>query len=113
MVALDIDPHRVELVNDRKAPIVDAELEDYLSNRDLDLRATTDPREAFAGADYAIIATPTNYDEERNFFDTSSVDAVLAELEPVSYTHLDVYKRQACRRASAGRWPRRPPSIRS
>ncbi|MCA0435819.1 MAG: nucleotide sugar dehydrogenase [Actinobacteria bacterium] len=92
VVALDIDPHRVELVNDRKAPIVDAELEDYLSNRDLDLRATTDPREAFAGADYAIIATPTNYDEERNFFDTSSVDAVLAELERVDSRVVAVVK---------------------
>jgi UDPglucose 6-dehydrogenase len=92
VVAVDIDPRRVDLVNDRKAPIVDAELEDYLATRELNLWATTDAEAAYADAHYVIVATPTNYDEKLNFFDTSSVDAVLAEIERVDSRAVAVIK---------------------
>ncbi|MGA4507778.1 nucleotide sugar dehydrogenase [Propionibacteriaceae bacterium G1746] len=78
VVALDVNTERVDQVNNRHSPIVDAELQDYLTHRELDLTATTDAATAYAEADYVIIATPTNYDETTNFFDTSSVDSVIA-----------------------------------
>ncbi|MEQ8961628.1 MAG: 2-dehydropantoate 2-reductase N-terminal domain-containing protein, partial [Coleofasciculus sp. C2-GNP5-27] len=62
VVALDIDPHKVELINKRQSPIEDKEIEEYLSNNQLNLTATTDKHQAYDGADYVIIATPTNYD---------------------------------------------------
>lgn len=74
--AVDLDAGRVVLVNARKSPIVDDELEAFLRERDLDLTATTDGASAFAGADFVIIATPTNYDPDTNYFDTSSVETV-------------------------------------
>lgn len=76
VVALDVDPARVALVNQRRAPIQDAEIADYLANRPLDLQATTDAAEAMAGADFVVIATPTSYDPQTNRFDTASVEAV-------------------------------------
>ena len=77
VTAVDIIPEKVDLINNRKSPIVDAEIEDYLTNKDLDLRATLDAGEAYKDADYVIIATPTNYDANKNFFDTSAVEAVI------------------------------------
>ena len=77
VVAVDISEARVAAVNARRSPIVDAELEDYLANRPLGLTATTDAQAAYAGADYVIVATPTNYDPETNAFDTSSVEQVI------------------------------------
>jgi UDPglucose 6-dehydrogenase len=77
VVAVDIMPERARIVNDRKSPIEDTELEDYLATRDLDLVATTDLAEAVRGATFVIVATPTDYDPVENFFDTSSVDAVI------------------------------------
>lgn len=74
VVAFDIDPHRVDLVNAGRAPIVDPDLEAQLTTGGLRLRATTQRDEAYAGADIVIIATPTDYDPQQNFFDTSSVD---------------------------------------
>lgn len=79
VVAVDISAERVALLSARKSPIIDAELEDFLSKRDLDLVATTDASAALIGADYVIVATPTNYDVETNKFDTSSVEAVITE----------------------------------
>jgi UDPglucose 6-dehydrogenase len=76
VVAVDVSPERVAMVNARKSPIEDTELEDYLATRPLDLTATTDLAEAVAGASFVIVATPTDYDPVENFFDTSSVDAV-------------------------------------
>ena len=76
VVAVDISPERVDMVNARQCPIEDAELEDYLANRPLDLTATTDLAGAVRGATFVIVATPTDYDPVENFFDTSSVDAV-------------------------------------
>ncbi|WOQ16947.1 nucleotide sugar dehydrogenase [Raineyella sp. W15-4] len=84
VVALDINPERVDQVNARRSPIVDAELEDYLAHRELDLCATTDPAAAYAGADFAVIAAPTNYDEQTNFFDTSIVESVIAQIAEIS-----------------------------
>lgn len=77
VVALDVIQARVDQINNKKSPIVDAEIEEYLATRPLSLRATTDAAEAFSGAQYVIISTPTNYDPEINFFDTSSVEAVI------------------------------------
>lgn len=75
--AVDVVPARVQDINDRRCPLADKELEQYLTGRELDLRATTDAAAAYTGADWVIISTPTNYDEKKNFFDTSSVEDVL------------------------------------
>lgn len=77
VVAVDISEERVAQVNARISPIIDAELEEFLTNRTLNLSATTDAAEALAAADYVIVATPTNYDVETNKFNTGSVEAVI------------------------------------
>ncbi|MFL6108320.1 MAG: nucleotide sugar dehydrogenase [Marmoricola sp.] len=85
--ALDLLPEKVELINSKRSPIEDVELEDYLANRPLDLTATLDKQEAFRGASFVIVATPTNYDERNNYFDTGSVESVIADvvaLEPTA-----------------------------
>lgn len=78
--ALDIDPAKVDLVNKGLSPIVDPELEEYLRDKALNLTATLDKDEAYAGAAVVVVATPTNYDEVTNFFDTSSVEAVITSV---------------------------------
>lgn len=75
--AVDIVPEKVEMINQKKSPIVDTEIQEYLETKKLNLRATTDAKQAYEGADYIIISTPTNYDPEKNYFDTSSVEAVI------------------------------------
>ena len=77
VVAVDVVPEKVLLINDRRSPIVDAEIEEYLAVRELDLEATLDGAEAYRQADLVVIATPTNYDSEKNFFDTSLVEQVI------------------------------------
>jgi len=84
VVALDIIPEKVELINQRKSPIVDAEIEDFLANRELNLKATMDKQEAFAGAEYVVIATPTDYDPVANYFNTGSVEAVIRDVKSVN-----------------------------
>lgn len=78
VVALDINKARVDAVNARKSPIEDADITRFFAERDLDLSATTDARQALSGADFVIVATPTNYDPRTNGFDTTSVEAVIA-----------------------------------
>jgi len=75
--ALDIVPERVDLINNRKSPIQDAEIEKFLAEKDLFLTATTDMNVAFTEAEYVVIATPTNYDPDQNYFDTSTVENVI------------------------------------
>ena len=75
--AFDIIGEKVDMINNRKSPIVDKEIQEYLSTKDLNLKATNSAQEAYSDADFVIISTPTNYDSKKNYFDTSSVEAVI------------------------------------
>jgi UDPglucose 6-dehydrogenase len=79
VVALDIDARKVEQINAKQSPIADPEIEEYLSNKPLNLVATTDRDAAYAGADFVIVATPTDYDADTNFFNTRTVESVIAD----------------------------------
>ena len=82
--ALDIVKEKVDMINNRKSPIVDKEIEEYLAEKPLNLTATTDDVEAYTDAEYVVIATPTNYDTEQNYFDTSSVESVIERVLAVN-----------------------------
>lgn len=77
VTAIDIIPEKVEMINNRKSPIVDNEIEEFFATKELNLKATTDPEKAYKDADYVVIATPTNYDPETNYFNTDSVEEVI------------------------------------
>ena len=92
VVALDIDESRVAMVNNRVSPIADAELEDFLANRALNLRATTDKSDAYSGAEFVIVATPTDYDPDTNAFNTGSVNQVVADVAALNPNAVSVIK---------------------
>lgn len=80
VVALDIIQEKVDMINNKKSPIVDKEISEYLATHELNLRATTDPEDAIKGAQYVIISTPTNYDPKKNYFDTSTVEDIIEKV---------------------------------
>ncbi|MEN3277696.1 MAG: UDPglucose 6-dehydrogenase [Massilia sp.] len=84
VVALDIVAERVEMLNRKQAPIEDPELSAYLANKELNFRATLDKHDAYAGADYVIIATPTDYDHETGYFDTRSIEGVIRDVQAIN-----------------------------
>ena len=92
VIGVDISQDRVDALNSRRSPIIDVELTEYLANTDLNLSASTDLRASVKEADFVIVSTPTNYDEDTNYFDTSSVDLVIAEVIEIEPTACIVVK---------------------
>ena len=84
VIAVDIIQEKVDMINNKKSPIVDKEIEEYLTTKDLNLVATTDAYKAYQGADYVIISTPTNYDPDLNYFNTRTVEAVIANVVAIN-----------------------------
>ena len=92
VVALDIDATKVALLNSKRSPIEDTDIEHYLAHKPLNLRATLDKVDAYAGADYVVIATPTDYDAQTNFFNTRSVESVMADVMAINPSAVMVVK---------------------
>ena len=92
VTAVDIVQAKVDLINSKKSPLQDKEIEEYLATKNLDLQATTDPVKGYSNADFVIIAAPTNYDSERNFFDTSAVESVIDAVTKINPNAVMVIK---------------------
>lgn len=92
IIALDIDENKVEMINNKFSPIRDKEIEDYLANKPLSIKATTKKREALKLSDYVVICTPTNYDADRNYFDTSSVEDIIQSVKEINPNAVMVVK---------------------
>lgn len=92
VVALDVIQEKADMINNKISPIVDKEISEYLKNKDLNLLATIDVNKAIEGADYVIISTPTNYDPEKNYFDTSSVEDIIEKVIKINKTATMVIK---------------------
>lgn len=92
VVALDVIPEKVEMINNRISPIRDEYIEDYFKNKSLNLKATLDYKEAFEGAEFIIISTPTNYDSDKNYFDTSSVEDIIQKVKSMNINTTMVVK---------------------
>lgn len=92
VISLDIDLPRVEKINQKISPLVDSYIEKALQENQLNLKATTDKKQAYQQADYIIVATPTNYDSENNYFDTSSIESVIADILPLNTTATIIIK---------------------
>lgn len=92
VIALDILQEKVDMINNRKSPIIDNEIEEFLATRELNLIATTDNYKAFKDAEYVIIATPTNYDPDKNYFNTRTVEAVIANVLSINPEAIMVIK---------------------
>lgn len=92
VTAVDIIKEKIDLINNRKSPIKDKEIQEYLTSKKLNLTATLDIKKAYKDADFVIIATPTNYDSEKNFFDTSTVEAVIKQVMAVNSNAIMVIK---------------------
>ena len=92
VVAVDVVPEKVEMINNRKSPIVDKEIEEYLSTKELNLTATLDGVSAYKDADFVVISTPTNYDSDKNYFDTSSVESVIKMVTEVNPNAIMIIK---------------------
>ena len=92
VLALDIIQEKVDMINNKRSPIADKEIEDFLATKDLNLKATTNEEEAFKDAEYVIISTPTNYDEYKNYFDTSSVEVVIQKVKNINAKAIMIIK---------------------
>lgn len=90
--AVDINKEKVKLINEKKSPLVDKEIETFLAEKKLNLTATTDAKAAYTGADFIIISTPTNYDPEKNYFDTSSIESVIEIIKETTPSSVIVVK---------------------
>lgn len=92
VTAVDVFQEKADMINNRKSPIVDSEIEEYLVQKELNLTATTNGEEAYRDAEYIIIATPTNYDPDKNFFDTSSIETVIELVQKVNPSAVMIIK---------------------
>ena len=92
VIALDIDENKIDIINKKKSPIVDEEIENFLATKELHLKATTDSDMALKNADYVIISTPTNYDSKLNYFDTTTVEEVITNVLKINKNAVMIIK---------------------